>query len=57
LPGAESRRVTVRQLTEALIADYTLRDRHSIKGVQSHLKQVTGESSVTCGWPTCAPST
>jgi integrase len=43
LPGAESRRVTVRQLTEALIADYTLRDRHSIKGVQSHLKQVTGE--------------
>ncbi len=40
LPGAESRRATISSLTEALKADYVLKDRHSIKGITSHLKQV-----------------
>jgi hypothetical protein len=50
LPGADARRATVSQLAETLKADYVLKDRRSIKGITSHLKQVTaalGEIRVT----------
>jgi hypothetical protein len=43
MPGPETKRVTVGQLLDELLADYELHGRRSIKGVRSHVKRVREE--------------
>jgi integrase len=43
LPNLEARKVTVTELLDALIADFKVRERRSLKGARSHIKRVRQE--------------